>query len=86
MDAPAFTLGLGDTCTTSRRLRTRRFATVEAATRLAWLCSDLAAAAPSNRDLSHQLVPKAELIVSIGQVGERLESCVAGAGDDASTP
>ena len=43
--APPESLGLGDTCTTSLRLRAGRFATVEAATRLAWLRSDLAAAA-----------------------------------------
>jgi hypothetical protein len=43
--APPQTLGLGDTCTTSLGLRTTRFTTVEAATRLAWLGSDLAAAA-----------------------------------------
>ena len=43
--APPQALGLGDTCTTRRRLRTCRFATVEAATRLARLRSDLAAAA-----------------------------------------
>jgi hypothetical protein len=42
---PPQALGLGDTCTTSLRLRNRRFATVEAATRLAWLRSDLAATA-----------------------------------------
>jgi hypothetical protein len=35
--APPQALGLGDTCTTGLRLRTRRFATVEAATRLARL-------------------------------------------------
>jgi hypothetical protein len=35
MGTPAQTLGLGDTCTTSLRLRTCRFATVEAATRVA---------------------------------------------------
>ena len=42
---PPESLGLGDTCTTSLRLRAGRFATVEAATRLARLRSDLAAAA-----------------------------------------
>jgi hypothetical protein len=45
MRAPPESLGLGDTCTTRLRLRTRRFATVKAATRLARLRSDLAAAA-----------------------------------------
>jgi hypothetical protein len=42
---PPASLGLGDTCTTRRRLRAGRLATVEAATRLARLRSDLAAAA-----------------------------------------
>ena len=42
---PPQTLDLGDTRTTSLGLRTSRFATVEAATRLAWLRPDLAAAA-----------------------------------------
>ena len=45
MPSPA--LGLGNACTTGLRLRTRRFATVEAATRLARLRSDLATAAGS---------------------------------------
>jgi len=45
MRAPPESLGLGDTRTTSLGLRTSRFATVEAATRLARLRSDLAAAA-----------------------------------------
>ena len=45
--APALALGLGDTGTTSLRLRAGRFATVEAATRLARLRSDLATAAGS---------------------------------------
>jgi hypothetical protein len=39
MRAPAQALGLGDTRTTGLRLRARRFATVEAATRLARLRS-----------------------------------------------
>jgi hypothetical protein len=43
--APAFTLGLSDTCTTRLCVRTSRFTTVEAATGLARLRSDLAAAA-----------------------------------------
>ena len=43
--APALALGLGNTIATGLRLRTRRFATVEAATCPAWLGSDLAAAA-----------------------------------------
>jgi hypothetical protein len=43
--APALALGLGNTIATGLRLRTCRFATVEAATRLARLSSDLAAAA-----------------------------------------
>jgi hypothetical protein len=45
MRAPAQALGLGDTRTTGLRLRTCRFAAMEAATRLVWLRSDLAAAA-----------------------------------------
>ena len=36
---------------------------------------------PCKRDLSHQLAPKAERIVGIGQVGERPEGRIAGAGD-----
>ena len=45
ISAPAQALGFGDTCTTSLRLRTRPFASVKAATRLAPLRSDLTAAA-----------------------------------------
>jgi hypothetical protein len=41
IDEPPQTLGLGNTIATGLRFRTRRFATVEAATRLAWFCSDL---------------------------------------------
>ena len=36
---------------------------------------------PCKRDLSHQLAPEAELIVGIGQIGERPEGRIAGAGD-----
>jgi hypothetical protein len=43
--APAQALGFGDTRSTSLRLWTCRFSTMEAATRLARLRSDLAAAA-----------------------------------------
>jgi hypothetical protein len=43
-------LGLGYTVATSLRLRTCRFATMEAATRLAMLGSDLAAAAGHDAD------------------------------------
>jgi len=43
--APPQALGLGDTCATSLCLRAGRSATMGAATRLARLCSDLAAAA-----------------------------------------
>ena len=43
--APPQALGLGDTCATSLCLRAARSATMGAATRLARLCSDLAAAA-----------------------------------------
>ena len=43
--APPQALGLGDTCATSLCLRADRSATMGAATRLARLCSDLAAAA-----------------------------------------
>jgi hypothetical protein len=42
--APPQALGLGDTCATSLCLRAGRSATMGAATRLARLCSDLAAA------------------------------------------
>ena len=42
---PVLALGLGNTIATGLRLRTCRFATVKAATRLARLRSDLAAAA-----------------------------------------
>ena len=40
--SPPQALGLGDACTTSLRLRACRFATVEAATRVARLRSDAA--------------------------------------------
>src|ERR1700730_2252471 len=53
--APAPALGLGDTRTTSLRLRTCRFATMEAATGLTRLRSDLAAAAGSRLGSAKEL-------------------------------